>query len=51
MATELGRKADEVSAQVDQCLVNTAVDYVLPFEMNDTFDVILTDFIQRQSSR
>ena len=51
MATELGRKADEISAQVDRCLVNTEVDYVLPFEMNDTFDVILTDFIQRQSGR
>ena len=49
MATELGRKADEVSAKLDQCLVNTAVDYALPFEINDSFDVILSDFIQRQS--
>lgn len=49
MATELGRKADEVSAKLDQCLVNTVVEYVLPFEMNDSFDVILSDFIQRQS--
>ncbi len=49
MATELGRKADEVSAKLDQCLVNTMVDYTLPFEMNDSFDVILSDFIQRQS--
>ena len=48
MATELGRKADEVSAKLDQCLVNTAVDYALPFEINDSFDVILSDFIQRQ---
>ena len=48
MATELGRKADEVSAKLDQCLVNTAVDYALPFEINDNFDVILSDFIQRQ---
>lgn len=50
MATELGRKADEISARLDQCLVNTAVDYVLPFEMNDSFDAILSDFIQRQSA-
>lgn len=49
MATELGRKADEVSAKLDQCLVNTSVDYTLPFEMNDSFDVILSDFIQRQA--
>lgn len=50
MATELGRKADEVSAKLDQCLVNTEVDYTLPFEMNDSFDVILSDFIQRQAA-
>ena len=49
MATELGRNADEVSAKLDQCIVNTVVEYVLPFEMNDSFDVILSDFIQRQS--
>ena len=49
VATELGRKADEVSAKLDQCLVNTAVDYTLPFEMNDSFDTILSDFIQRQT--
>lgn len=49
MATELGRKADEVSAKLDQCIVNTVVEYILPFEMNDSFDVILSDFIQRQS--
>ena len=49
MATELGRKADEVSAKLDQCIVNTVVDYSLPFEMNDSFNVILSDFIQRHS--
>ena len=49
MATELGRRADEVSARLDQCLVNTTVDYTLPFEMNDSFDTILSDFIQRQT--
>ena len=49
MATELGRKADEVSAKLDQCIVNTVVDYSLPFEMNDSFNVILSDFIQRQT--
>ena len=49
MATELGHRADEVSAKLDQCIVNTVVDYSLPFEMNDSFNVILSDFIQRQS--
>lgn len=46
MASELGKKSDETSAQLDQCLVNTPVDYVLPFELNDSFDVILSDFIE-----
>lgn len=46
MATELGRRSDEVSAALDKCLVNTPVDYDLPFEMNDSFDVILSDFIE-----
>ena len=48
LATELGRKSDEVSAALDKCLVNTPVDYDLPFEMNDSFDVILADFIEKQ---
>ena len=34
---------------MDQCLVNTVVDYTLPFEMNDSFDVILSRFIQSQT--
>ena len=46
MATELGRRSDEVSSALDKCLVNTPVDYDLPFEMNDSFDVILSDFIE-----
>ena len=49
MATELGRKADEVSAKLDQCIVNTVADYSLPFEMNDSFNGILSEGIQRQS--
>ena len=51
MATELGRRADEVSAKLDQCIVNTVVDYSLPFEMNDSFDVILSRFIQSQTEQ
>lgn len=34
------------SSPMEQCLVNTEVDYTLPFEMNDSFDVILSDFIE-----
>jgi len=51
MATELGRKADDISAQLDKCLVNTTVGYQLLFEMSDSFDVILSDFIERRSGK
>ena len=51
MAAELGRKADATSAELDKCLVNTEVDYALPFEMNDSFDTILSDFIERQGGQ
>ncbi len=47
MSAELSRKADETSTQIDQCLVNVTVDYELPFDMNDSFDDILTDFIEK----
>ena len=33
---------------LDKCLVNTEVSYELPFDMNDSFDEILTDFIDKQ---
>lgn len=46
MASTLGKKSDEISAQLDQCLVNTQVDYELPFDLNDSFDVVLSDFIE-----
>ena len=48
-ATERGCRASVVAAKLDRCMVNTTVDYTLPFEMNDSFDVILSYFIQRQS--
>lgn len=47
-AAQLGRQSDGISAQLDKCLVNTSVDYTLPFDMNDGFDVILSDFIEKQ---
>lgn len=50
MAEALGRKADETSSALDRCLVNTEVDYVLPFDMNANFDEILSDFIARQAT-
>ncbi len=37
----LNKKADTVSATLDQCLVNTTVVYEPPFDVNDTFAEIM----------
>ena len=34
---ELNKKADEASANVDSCLVNSAVEYDPPFDVNSSF--------------
>lgn len=36
-ATELTRRSDEISARLDQALVNTEVAYEAPFDVNDSF--------------
>ncbi|MCD7750984.1 MAG: hypothetical protein LUI10_04490 [Lachnospiraceae bacterium] len=41
---ELDRKADAVSAQIDQCLVNSTVDYEAPFDVNDSLYTIFEGF-------
>ena len=47
MAAELSRRADEVSAVLDRCLVNTRVAYQPPFDVNDSFDEIAAAFIRK----
>ena len=37
MCGDLSKKADEVSASLDSVLVNTRVEYTVPFDVNDTF--------------
>lgn len=44
LATGLNKKADEVSATLDRCLVTSTVDYELPFDVNDSFAEIFSDF-------
>ena len=51
MASTLGKKSDEISAQPDQCLVNAQVDYELPFDLNDSFDVVLSDYIEAHAEK
>ena len=50
MAAALSRKADEVSRSLDRCLVNTEVTYEMPFDMNDSFEEILNDFIEKTAA-
>lgn len=39
-------KADEVSAAVDAAMINTAVEFDPPYDVNETFDDVLDIFIQ-----
>lgn len=48
---ELSRKADEVSGKLDKCLVNAEVSYEPPFDVNDSFDEILTAFIEKSCGK
>ena len=34
---KLNKASDEISAKLDLCLVTSSVDYVLPFDVNDSF--------------
>lgn len=41
---ELDKKVDAVSAQIDQCLVNSTVEYEAPFDVNDSLYTIFEGF-------
>jgi len=43
---KLNRKADEVSAKLDACMVMSEVDYEAPFDPNDTFADAFEIFMQ-----
>ena len=42
----LNRKADEVSAAIDRCIVNSEVVYEAPFDVNDSFSVVFDSFCE-----
>ena len=42
----LNRKADEISAAIDRCIVNSEVAYEAPFDVNDSFSVIFDSFCE-----
>ena len=47
--TFLCKQADQVSAELDRCMVNTEVSYEAPFDVNDTFAEVLQQHIDQNS--
>lgn len=47
LLAELNRKSDEVSGEVDRCLVMTEVAYDCPFDVNDTFNEVFERYLER----
>lgn len=45
MMRKMISKADEVSADIDAAMINTRVNYEPVFDVNETFDDVMTDFI------
>lgn len=43
---EMISKADEVSAAIDAAMINTKVEYEPVFDVNETFDDVMTDFLK-----
>lgn len=44
---EMISKADEVSTAIDAAMINTKVNYAPAFDVNETFDDVMTDFIAK----
>ena len=47
---QLTEKSDQVSAQLDRCLINSQVDYDAPFDVNDSFAAVFGDYAQGQTA-
>ena len=45
-ALAMSRKADEISAELDRCMVNSEVDYAMPFDVNDSFSIIFESWLE-----
>lgn len=44
-AATLSRHSDEVSAEIDRCIVNSEVEYEAPFDVNDSFAEVFDAFM------
>lgn len=43
----LRKKADSISTQIDQCMVNSEVAFVAPFDVNDSFSNIFASYCEK----
>ncbi len=44
LAGSMNRKSDEISAELDRCMVNSSVDYEPHFDVNDSFSEIFGEY-------
>lgn len=44
---DMGREADQISAAVDLAIVETVVDYTPAFDVNESFEDVMKDFVAR----
>lgn len=41
-------EADKVSAEIDSAMINAMVEYDAPFNVNDSFEDVMTDFLSKE---
>lgn len=41
-------EADKVSAEIDSAMINAMVEYDAPFNVNDSFEDVMTDFLAKE---
>ena len=46
-AANLNKKSNEVSSAIDRCVVTSDVDYIAPFDVNDSFAGVFDAFCQQ----
>lgn len=44
-------QADKASAEIDSALINTKVEYEPPFNVNDSFDDVMKEFLAKREKR
>ena len=44
-------ESDKVSAQIDSAMINTTVDYEQPFNVNDSFEDVMTEYLAKRNKQ